>query len=406
MSEQKVLLYCNTSSAHSESIKASFVNFQVKDASDLVSELEDNSYQLCVIDMLSDTAEDVNDRIQSLIDPTKFATPILVLADDLGLSDKVNIYNLGVDDIVGGEVSSAELVARCRKAIYHKLAMEQLNSRLIEAKESAHVAMLYKSQLDSTIDFLMAIHDCDNLDQLGQQLFKHLEEHNLHCSIQMRSVMSIKNMEPTGMAKDLVSQLLSQLKNEGGFLDLGRRMIINHERVSLLVKNMPENDVTRYGVIKNKILAIVKGVNTRVLALESFYLLEQEKIVFDKFSGSVAIAVETLQNTYQRSLDGLLDHNNKIKQELRDKLKKLHISEIDKKEIHDLVVNHLDEIPSVIDGTRTILDICESLKKTIRNSMSCRQQIDAEELYANDKSQDSQINNGSKKTEKKMISNS
>lgn len=366
MSEQKVLLYSTSCSSQSESIQASFITTVVNSPSELKAALIDTSYQVCVVDLVK-PAEDTTIRSQlcNLFDPQLVDIPVVVLAEIISLADKVELYDVGVDDLIDATMSSAELIARCRKSIYHNLAMQQLASRLTDATKTAREALVNSDELGTNVQFLLAMQGCDNIDQLGQLFFSSIQRYGLSCSLQMRCTMAVKNMEPTGMAKDLVSQLLTQLKDDGRFLDLGRRTIINFERVSLLIKNMPENNQEKYDSVKDNVFVLVQGLNARIKSLENKFRLEHQKKVLEKLSNAVVVAVDVLVLSCQGATNEFDLCFKTAKEALHGKLKKLHISEVDKKDINNIVIKSLEHLSKVFHEDLNLEDACDSLRSSV-----------------------------------------
>ena len=98
------------------------------------------------------------------------------------------------------------------------------------------------SDLGVNIQFLIDANQCNNLDELGMSLLQSVSNYGIKASLQLRSEFGIKNMEHNGMAKDLESALLWELRDDGRYVDFGKRSVMNYEQVSLLVKNMPLDD--------------------------------------------------------------------------------------------------------------------------------------------------------------------
>lgn len=366
MSEQKVLLYSKNSSSQSETIYASFLTTNVSSPIELSGALDDKKHQVCVIDLIGAVkGKTISSQVSALLNPQDIDIPVVVLAQVNSLSDKVEIYDIGVDDLIDSSISSAELIARCRKAIYHNLAMLQISSKLTDATKTARDAIVNSGELETNIEFFLAMQNCDNIDQLGQLFFSSIQRYGLSCSLQMRSTMAIKNMEPTGMAKDLVSQLLTQLKDDGRFLDLGRRTIINFERISLLIKNMPEDNPEKYNSLKDNVFALVQGLNARTKSLEDKFRLVRQKKILEKLSTAVTVAVDVMIMSCQGASNEFHLCSKTTKAELHNKLKKLHVSEIDKKDISDIVMKALESMSKVFHDDLNLEDACESLKSSV-----------------------------------------
>ena len=118
---------------------------------------------------------------------------------------------------------------RLNKAVFNKIANDQLQSQVKMANEAAFSAMADNSKLGINVHFLLDSFSCTNLDELGQQLFQALNNYGLKCSLQMRGRYETKNMEQNGMAKDLEAQLLSELKDSGRYYDFGKRSVMNYD---------------------------------------------------------------------------------------------------------------------------------------------------------------------------------
>ncbi len=63
------------------------------------------------------------------------------------------------------------------------------------------------------------------------------------------------------------NQLVSMLHNEKRFYDFGCRTQINYPNLSVLIKNMPIDDMERYGRIKDILPAMIGTVNNRIISL-------------------------------------------------------------------------------------------------------------------------------------------
>ena len=236
--------------------------------------------------------------------------PIVLLSDDDALDTKLEAFELGVDDYVVGNVSDDELVARLNKSIFHKIASEQLHSQVDVANKMAFMAMSNTSDLGVNIQFLLDSVNCSNVDQLGQMLFQSLNNYGLKCSLQIRGRYETKNMEPSGLAKDLEAHLLSELKDAGRYYDFGKRTVMNYNRVSLLVKNMPIDDETKYGAIKDNVFSLLQGVDARMETLDSQRTLQEERELMEMLTQRMQSIFVDIDDSYQgiiKEIAGIVD---------------------------------------------------------------------------------------------------
>lgn len=258
--------------------------------------------ELETVDLIFFVAEDgaeCPDQCTRIRDISDLEGTSLVVYCPQGVSvDPLLAVNAGVDDIIDASMANIEIAARLQKEIFHKIANEQLKSRLRQANDMAFSAMSDTSDLGTNVQFLLHCHECENLDELAQLLFRSLVNYQIKCSLQIRSAFETKNVEENGLAKDLESRLLWELKDDGRYIDFGRRCIINFGCVSLLVKNMPTDD-KRYSAVKDNVVSMVQGMDARVHSIDGGRMLAMEKEVMEGLSRKMQHVVEQVDEGYQ-----------------------------------------------------------------------------------------------------------
>lgn len=230
--------------------------------------------------------------------------PVVLLAGQGSLEDKMQAYEAGCDDFLTREVMF-ELKARLDRVLFNKVANDQLRLQLKEAHEMAFIAMSDTSDLGVNIQFLLDVNQCSNVDELGMRLFQSLRSYGINCSLQIRSRYGTKNMEANGMAKDMESVLLAECCRQGRYVDFGRRSIMNYGRVSLLVKNMPVDDEKKYGAIKDNVFSLLQGCDARIEALDNLQSLALESVLVKRLSAHLRALMTRVDHSYQEVMRGI-----------------------------------------------------------------------------------------------------
>ena len=228
----------------SKSIRSLKLDFKLTHCQSFESLMTHASFKedhLILIDVIPDTSEQFNALNKIKSEPSLNDISTAMLIDNLDLDDRLKACELGADDCISSHVEHDDLVTRLQSTILNALANRQLKEQLKAASDVAMTAMSNTSDMGANIQFLLDSYQCENLDQLGQLLFKSLNYFGLSCSLQMRSKYQIKNMEANGMERTMESKLLSEMKDAGRFYDFGSRTVINYGSVSLLIKNMPKD---------------------------------------------------------------------------------------------------------------------------------------------------------------------
>lgn len=370
MSTQKVLVLTDqTPSEIGKHVAGFFDSYESTDIANVEELLQEAPYKVVVFDCLA--SNEMNHvALRRLLKMDETADiPVVVLANASSLQDKIDALEIGADDFIESNVAKDEVCARITRSILHRVASDQLAGRLELANQTAHSAMIDNSDLGANIQFLLNVHDCDNLDQLGQMFFATIERYGLKCSLQIRGDYEIKNMEAHGMAKDLESQLMSQLKDKNRYIDFGPRTIVNYDRISLLVKNMPVDDPDKYGAIKDNTFALIQGMNARVQSLEDQSHLLEERETLTKLASDVRRVMANIQESYQLVMRGIADEVDSTSEALIMKLPSFALTETDESFIEKTLENCTRNTMKVFNEGLKVDEAIQRLDGTIDRSL-------------------------------------
>ncbi|WP_119393213.1 hypothetical protein [Salinibius halmophilus] len=196
-------------------------------------------------------------------------TPVVLHCKELiNDADRHEAFMYGADEVLHAAMPIAEQAIRLKRLIDDEVAAKQLRLQAQTANQVAMQAMSNSSDLGETIQFFLDSQDCENLDILGMRFFQSVKNYGLSCSLQMRSEFITKNMEANGLHRQLESELLWELKDDGRYVDFGRRTVMNYQKVSVLVRNMPEENEAEYGRIKDMMFSLLQALNARLEALD------------------------------------------------------------------------------------------------------------------------------------------
>ncbi len=264
--------------------------------------LKDNispDLKLIIMDFSKGSDEDLD-----LVEKIKLAgagdkIPIVVLYGENSTCSSISAFKKGCDDFIDLKTDDKEIALRCENLIYHKIATDQLQVQVQQANEMAFIAMSDTSDLGVNIQFLLDVNNCDNLDEIGMRLLQALNSYGIKASLQLRSEYGIKNMERSGMAKELESILLWEMREGGRYVDFGKRSVMNYEQVSLLVKNMPVDDPKKYGAIKDNVFSLLQGADARVKALDRMQEIEDQQTMMRSLTQRMQQNMEAIDSGYQ-----------------------------------------------------------------------------------------------------------
>lgn len=337
---------------------------------------------LLVIDMVIGGGENGAELCKRFKQDERFEdVPIIVYIPENSPVDTMTFFDAGADDIVDDGMSKTDLLARLNKAVFHTIANRQLKSRLKQANEMAFSAMSDTSDLGVNIQFLVHCHECNNLDELAMLLFRTLGHYQLNCSLQLRSAFEQKNSEENGLAKDLESRLLWELKDRGRYVDFGRRCVMNYGQVSLLVKNMPD-DEKRFGTIKDNVFALLQGTDARVKSIDGGRMLEMERDVMRGMATKMQHVMEQVDHRYQEIMKRCADLVEDMAMRVDESIMFLDLTEAQEETFSNIMQSGVSNINSLFNEGIKIDESFRKLIEYLNGTLNSDEQASVEEMKA------------------------
>lgn len=203
--------------------------------------------------------------------------PIVFLSSRSSLRERMQGYEVGADDYLVKPFEKEHLITRINILVKYFNERKELRAQFELAHANAMTAMTGSSELAFAMRFLEKSLSFRSINELAQGLFDCTNQFSLECC-----AMVIENgkehwySSETAAISPLEKELIEMCDKEARFLDFGNRTIINYPRVSLLVKNMPLDDLERYGRIKDLLPFVLSAVNSKINAIGTEQALTEQ----------------------------------------------------------------------------------------------------------------------------------
>lgn len=356
--EEKIAILCAHDQRFGQGLPYPVVHYQ--DVQSFLDEFND-CIKLILLDLIQ-ADESGLEQITTIKTEANETTPLVVVHGASLKSCRLSAFKLGCDDFIDESVNNDEIALRCEKLIYNKIANEQLQERVQQANQMAFIAMSDTSDLGVNIQFMIDANQCNNLDELGMRLLQSVDNYGIKASLQLRSEFEIKNMEHSGLAKDLESALLWELRGDGRYVDFGKRSVMNYEQVSLLVKNMPVDDEKKYGAIKDNVFSLLQGADARLKALDNLKQLEQQQNLMKTLAIRMKSMMEEVDKGYQHVMRDIADVVENMAEGTHDVISHLALHEDQEKALETVMDEGIMNTSKIFSEG---LQLDESLKKVI-----------------------------------------
>lgn len=288
---------------------------------------------------------------------------IFVSAAD-SLAEKVKGYEFGGDDYVTRPFAPEEL--RCKVQVGFKVQQQkqELTESIQEISKVAQTAMTASSEMGVVTQFIQQSCYCKSFEDLANAIFSSMSCYGLHTAIQINNSGKLLNFTPSSKARPLEEQILSALRDKGRILNLDKRLIINFPNVSILIKNMPEDDEERAGRLRDLLSALVSATDSRIEAINN----EKRLVRVANLSPVIEKTYNTLENIqhlFQANYGNVVDAINNLGINIEAQFFSLGLESDQEKELLNIVDQTAKEMINALGNQDKITENFESLLNTL-----------------------------------------
>lgn len=232
--------------------------------------------------------------------------PIVFLSSRSSLRERMQGYEVGADDYLVKPFEKEYLIARINILVKYHTERKELREQYEIAHKNAITAMTGSSELAMAMRFLEKSLTFHSINDLAQGLFECTEQFSLECCAMIsEGDTPLWYSSENSAISPLEKELIEMCDKEARFLDFGNRTIINYPCVSLFVKNMPLDDMDRYGRIKDLLPIVLSAVNSKTnnIRTEQALTEQSENLLtsFKKIRNSLFYLGTTIVNNRTQS---------------------------------------------------------------------------------------------------------
>ena len=323
--------------------------------------------------------------------------PVVFLSSRTSTREKMIGYEVGAADFLSKPCDKEELIAKLNIHCDLHLTHKSLVGKVENASQTALTAMAGNSEYWQIIQFMETSYEVSSFDQLAFNFFKVTNDLGLNCCLFFSASEGNKFFSSRANVTPLETELMTALKERGDrFTDFGRRTQITYPRVSLLIKNMPLDDMEKYGRYKDLLPSLLSATDAKIKALDTEHALSEQskslssifETVSETFIG-VADALDKSQTEVATSMKGMLT-------DLEMKLPHMGLEEDQEGFILqriEEVIDHTHELNAKTDSIRgsfqgitRMLNHLSERQKTLMNSLFSRFEENADKESAEEDS--------------------
>jgi hypothetical protein len=146
-------------------------------------------------------------------------------------------------------------------------ARSELEERVSFASSTAMTAMSSMGEMGVLLQALQRYNVCRSVGELLEAVIATMASYDLTGVVQIRTAEGRVEASTRGETSPHDAAVFSRLSSMGRIVHFHSRMIINYERVSLLIHNVPKEDAEKVGRIRDNLAILVEAADVRLAAL-------------------------------------------------------------------------------------------------------------------------------------------
>jgi DNA-binding response OmpR family regulator len=194
-------------------------------------------------------------------------SPIIFISALYKPEERLKGYEVGADDYLVKPIDGEQLLEKVK---YHLEVHLEVVKAQDEAKNSMNVAleaMTYSSEIGQLIDFVKQSQSVKSLEAMGEKVCAAAQEFGLSaCAYVIGADRPFAFCEPDSLEAKVLEK---SKKSQDRIINIGVRTIVKSDQIALLIKNMPTDDESRYGRIKDHLAVLVSICDGRLMALQA-----------------------------------------------------------------------------------------------------------------------------------------
>lgn len=241
--------------------------------------------------------------------------PIVFLSGSSDADTILSCYEAGADDFISKPVLPRQLKAKIDHLLKEVGRRRRLKSELENSRDIAFKAISATSELGQTIRFLEQLFDCNSYQAIAECFFEALKPTGLRTCIKFFASSGVRFFSDDGIVRDIENKIMDEFREKGRIFDFRQRTVFNFNHVSLLVKNMPLDDPSNYGKLKDNLSILLNGADARTSAVES-----------EELSQNQNRRIITTANVIKMMISDIEQNNTRLSTEFEDIIQELEFT--------------------------------------------------------------------------------
>ena len=227
--------------------------------------------------------------------------PVVFISASDDNETRLLCYEAGGDDFIQKPLDPAEVLGKLSVAGRIIAEKKALREQAGYAQKTAMAAMVSMGELGVVLQFLSKSFACNTIDELAAALLDAMQQYDLQAAVQMRMGSEVLTLSHNGRNVPLEVSVLNHVRESDRIFQFKSRCVFNYGQVTLLVNNMPLDDVERCGRIRDNGALLAEGADARLRAIETEILAARRRAGIESALPRLYATLDGVQANYRRN---------------------------------------------------------------------------------------------------------